>query len=154
MTPEEVSNPVLKAEQDAFDIEVEWRLGPAGKISDFTDDSDLVTSKYPLYEDNVDSVVETVPDVDAMQETTSELGDTYIGAEVLLPIGGQQQAGIVRHRKCGHDENLLGKAHNNPILDTRTYENEFADGLWLSIAPTLLQKKCGLNVTWMVISTF
>ena len=91
-------------------------------------DLDVVTPEYPLYEDDVDGVVETIPDADDMQEITSELGDTYIGAEVLLPVGGQQQTGIVRHRKRGHDENLLGKAHNNPILDTRTYEVEFADG--------------------------
>ena len=128
LTPEEIANPVLKAEQDAFDLEIEQRLGPAGKTSDFTDDLDVVTPEYPLYEDDVDGVVETVPDADDMQESTSELGDTYIRAEVLLLIGGQQQTVIVRHRNYGHDGNLLGKAHNNSILDTRTYEVEFADG--------------------------
>ena len=45
-----------------------------------------------------------------MQESTSELGDTYIRAEVLLPVGGRQQTGTVRHRKHEHDRNLLGKA--------------------------------------------
>ena len=54
---------------------------------------DVVTPEYSLYEDDVDSVVETVSDADDMQESTSELGDTYIGAEVLLPVGGQQQTG-------------------------------------------------------------
>ena len=43
LTPEEIASLVLKAEQEAFDSEIEQRLGPAGKTSDFTDDLDVVT---------------------------------------------------------------------------------------------------------------
>ena len=34
LTPEVIASPVLKAEQEAFDSEIEQRLGPAGKTSD------------------------------------------------------------------------------------------------------------------------
>ena len=128
LTPEEVISPVLKKEQEAFDAEIERRLGPAGKSSDFTDDEGVVTPEYPLYEDDDDGVVDTFPDADDIDDPISEMGDIYVGAEVLLPVGGQELTGTVRRRKRDKDGNLPGRAHNNPILDTRTYEVEFADG--------------------------
>ena len=97
-------------------------------MSDFSDDIDVETPVYLLYEDEDDGEIKPTPDVDDIEETTSELADNYIGAEVLLPVGGQQMSGTVKQRMCGQDEDLHGKAHVNPILDTRTYKVEFTDG--------------------------
>ena len=79
-----MESPVLKAEQAAFDAEITQRLGPAGKTIDFSDDQEVTTPEYPLYEDEDDGVVKTIPEEDDRGETTSEIGDTYIGAEVVL----------------------------------------------------------------------
>ena len=43
------------------------------------------------------------------------------GTECLL------RATVVR-RATDHDGNILGRSHRNPLLDTRQYEVEFADG--------------------------
>ena len=52
----------------------------------------------------------------------------HIGAEVTLPIGDKLLSAKVRSRKRTVDGSLTGKAHQNPILDTRTYNVESADG--------------------------
>ena len=56
--------------------------------------------------------------------------DQYVGAEVELPKGDVPMNAKVHGRTRQADGTLLGKAHANPILDTRTYEVEFADGHW------------------------
>ena len=52
--------------------------------------------------------------------------DHYIGDEILLPRGGQIARGHVV--ECCHvaNGNVMGRAHANPILDTRMCQIEFA----------------------------
>ena len=59
---------------------------------------------------------------------TPEFGDYYVNAEVVLPVGGDMQRGKVVCRKRDADGNPMGRENRNPILDTRLYEVEFADG--------------------------
>ena len=63
-----------------------------------------------------------------MQEPISEVGDFYIGAEILLPRGDQMVKGHVVARSIDDNGNMVGRYHTNPILDTRTYEVEFTGG--------------------------
>ena len=54
-----------------------------------------------------------------------EVGDHYIGAEKLLPRGDEMARGHVVvwcHDASGY---VMGRAHENPILDTRMYQVEF-----------------------------
>ena len=60
-------------------------------------------------------------------EVTPEMADSYVGAQVNLPIGGTTFEGTVKRRARDTNGNLQGKANINPILDTRTYEVEFPD---------------------------
>ncbi len=85
---------------------------------------DAVTPHFDLYEDDTQPQ-QPVPDVD---DVTPEAFDQYVGAEVLLPLNGQMTTGKVKRRKRDIDGNIKGTAHQNPILDTRTYEVEFPDG--------------------------
>jgi len=61
-------------------------------------------------------------------EWDSEAFDKYIAAEVKLPKNGQEVLGKVIARKRDHNGNPFGKAHSNPILDTRLYQVIFPDG--------------------------
>jgi hypothetical protein len=54
--------------------------------------------------------------------------DNYISAEVLLPLGDVLRWGKVISHKCNADGNIVGQAHERPILNTRTYDVEFNDG--------------------------
>jgi hypothetical protein len=60
---------------------------------------------------------------------TPEALDNYLGDQVTLPIGGEQKTGTVKRRARDHRGNLVGTQNSNPILDTRTYEVMFQDGM-------------------------
>jgi hypothetical protein len=57
-----------------------------------------------------------------------EVGDNYIAAEVLLPLGGVLRWGKVISCKHDADGNTVSQAQDWPILDTRTYDVEFDNG--------------------------
>ena len=60
--------------------------------------------------------------------STPESADQYISAEVMLPKGGTMTKGCVAKRIRDDSGNPVGRAHDNPILDTREYTVEFDDG--------------------------
>lgn len=67
----------------------------------------------------------------AMPEVDDYDGDTmdyYLNSDVVMPRGGTFEQGKVVRRSYGSDMNPIGKAHKNPILDTRSYEIQFEDG--------------------------
>ena len=57
-----------------------------------------------------------------------ELEYHYIRAEILLHRGDEMARGHVV--ACSHDVNgnVMGRAHTNPIIDTKMYKVEFAGG--------------------------
>jgi hypothetical protein len=59
---------------------------------------------------------------------TPEVGDNYVSAQLAFPRGGELANGRVVSQKRDSDGNPIGRAHNNPILDTRTYNVEFDNG--------------------------
>jgi hypothetical protein len=62
-----------------------------------------------------------------LDEADQEAIDTYLQAEVLLPIAGEMLTGRVSERKRDADGNLIGKSATNPIMDTRMYVMTFRD---------------------------
>ena len=56
--------------------------------------------------------------------------DGYINMEVGLPRGpdGELESAVVKKRAVDVDDMPIGKANDNPVLDTRRYEVEFKDG--------------------------
>ena len=67
---------------------------------------------------------------DADNEPSPEIADsTYLNMELALPREGDgPDLARVKRRKRDSDGNPIGRAHNNPILDTRVFEVEFCDG--------------------------
>ncbi len=57
-----------------------------------------------------------------------EILDNFISAQVLLQKGDEMVTGKVVARKRDADGVAKGRANANPILDTRVYQVEFADG--------------------------
>jgi hypothetical protein len=62
----------------------------------------------------------------SLKEPTPELHDVYVGAEVFLAT--DRVRARVLHRVCDGDNRPIGIRHHNPMLDSREYELEFADG--------------------------
>jgi hypothetical protein len=64
----------------------------------------------------------------SLEEPTPELHDEYVGAEVFLPTeNGRVRARVLR-RIRDSDNRPIGVRHHNPMMDSREYELEFADG--------------------------
>jgi hypothetical protein len=121
LTQDEIDSPIEKTIRDEFDRKIAKVLGDAFNPSDIPEDE---TPEYELYEDDEVGKVET-PDRDDYDEDAI---DMYLKAEVTLPIAGEMKTGTVERRKRDSDGNLIGKAHHNPILDTRMYTVRFPDG--------------------------
>ena len=58
----------------------------------------------------------------------AETSDNYILAQVLLLKGDSLVSGQVIKQKCDENGNPIGKSNSNPLLDTRVYKVQFADG--------------------------
>ena len=76
------------------------------------------------------------PDISEADDYTPEiLEDTYLNMEIAMPRDGEGPE-ISQVTKRLRDSNGLpiGRAHDNPLLDTRIYEVEYADGHKASLA--------------------
>jgi hypothetical protein len=69
-----------------------------------------------------------MPYIDDLDEHDVDIYDQYVGTSVHLSIGDKVHTGKVTGRNRGLDGVARGKASDNPILDTRTYNVEFPDG--------------------------
>ena len=54
-----------------------------------------------------------------------EVGDHYIGAEMLLPRGDETAEGCVVAHSHDASGNMMDIAHKNSIFDTRIHQVEF-----------------------------
>jgi hypothetical protein len=66
--------------------------------------------------------------MDADDFADSEEMDKYIGAQLLLDVGGETLQARVVKRSEELDGTKKGKGHRNPIFDTRAYMVELGDG--------------------------
>eukprot|EP00804_Cyclotella_cryptica_P009101 CCRYP_003177-RA/>CCRYP_003177-RA protein AED:0.23 eAED:0.23 QI:0/0/0/1/1/1/2/0/629 len=127
LTPEEIANPIEQAAMKNFDETIQAKLGPKTSIDDFKDlgiDESPILDKYE--DDDHDGRIPDPPDEEL--DATPEIGDNYVNTEVMLPRGDHMARGKVIRRKRDAEGNPIGRANNNPILDTRQYEVQFADG--------------------------
>ena len=128
LTQDEMKCPDHTQRRKEFDDEIQKKLGtgydPDRGIPDEPDQTALEgTPGYDLAEEERLSRVNT-----ADEESSADIGDNYIGAEVTLPLGEHYMTGRVTGRKANADGSAYGRANANPILDTRVYEVEFEDG--------------------------
>jgi hypothetical protein len=125
-TPEEERSDALMKARQEYMTSVEAALGPACTEDDFEDDE--LTPVFESYEDEDEDGMEGTPD--EVLPPTPEAGDNYVGARLLLPRGGDEgmAQGKVTKRARDNTGNPVGRANDNPILDTREYIVEFDDG--------------------------
>jgi hypothetical protein len=133
LTPEETLCTVQIAARLHFDNMIVERIGPKSVPGDFPMED--LTPEYEHYrghtiaEDTDNAYEEGLPDDNDLDLLpTPEAGDNYISAEILLPLGGILRRGKVISCKCDADGNTVGRAHDRPILNTRTYDVEFNNG--------------------------
>jgi hypothetical protein len=113
------------ANRKSFDNSIAERLGPAAQDSDFP--AVDLTPEYEFFGDVGDA--DSDPDHDhGNLPVTPEVGNNYIGVDLLFPKGGTMTRGRVTARKMDADGNPKGRANTNPILDTCQYTVTFDDG--------------------------
>ena len=89
-------------------------------------DEDFREEFFKVYQNDA------IPDADKSSddEPSPEIADeTFLQMELALPRDGDgPELARVKRRKRDSDGNPIGRANNNPILDTRIFEVEFVDG--------------------------
>ena len=80
------------------------------------------------------------PDLDVLNEAPyEEAKDTIIGTKLQLPHpSGEAKEATVKSHKQTYNSLLLGRSHDNPMLDSRVYEVEFQDGTYSEYAANVL----------------
>ena len=123
----EEANPVRMAERVSFMKKLNSCIGHAAKLSDFPLND--LTPEFEYYADEVEDVFEDTPDeIEDAPPPTPEASDNYVGLRLQLPRGQSLAQGRVLKRARDSDDNDIGCANKNPILDTRGYIVEFEDG--------------------------
>ena len=85
------------------------------------------TLQYDPYEGEAHNE-QTFPQLVEELELMPEVGDLYIGADILLPRGDQMARGHIVARSKDANRNVMGRSHTNSILVTRMYHVEFTGG--------------------------
>jgi hypothetical protein len=136
VTTTDASNPSINRTIIAFDQAVNTRLddtnftnndldGVSPYIQDIHDDHTEVLRHGIIPSDTEygDMVIKDNTEADAHPDL-----DNYIHAQLLLDVGGEQLQGRVIKRAKEADGTKKGRAHQNPLFDTRAYLVEFKDG--------------------------
>jgi hypothetical protein len=125
LTPDELKTPEVLEQLHAYDERVNERL--ARGDNDLPDlgvpiERDLYSESHEMQAQEEDAVKLDIEDYDP------ETYDTFLQAEVILPLGDTMQTARVTKQKRDDRGNPIGKANANPMLDQRIYEAEFPDG--------------------------
>ena len=124
-TPTEEAERDLLSQRQAYMESILVRCGPGATIDDFP--KEAITPEYEYYaDDHQEDGFEGTSDKILLP--TPEFKDNYVGANILLSRGEGMAKGTVRKRARNSENNPVGRANQNPILDTREYVVEFEDG--------------------------
>jgi hypothetical protein len=126
VTRSEEANSEIKARMTTYDAEVNARLDDTNHTNEPTREGDI------LLDDDDNSIVtpmEESPFAEADDEwESSDAFDELVGAKVMLPRGDGRIEAQVLKRKRDDDGKALGRKHQNPMMDSRQYEVQLADG--------------------------
>ena len=131
---EDVLNDDVKRQIERFNTAIEDRLSEDGflnpDVQDFfmqdEDDTYADGGAVPPDEDYGDMLV---PEALEADEIGDDVIDKYSNAELVFDVGtGSERKGRVVKRAKGSSGEPLGRAHTNPLFDTREYIVEFTDG--------------------------
>jgi hypothetical protein len=144
-----------------FDIEISRRfkeeedLAYDGAKPNPEDGSEYLEND-PDFQEEFDSMVNDpkVPEADD-DFTPDVFDDTYLNMEVAIPRDGDgPEFAKVTRRLRDKDGLPIGKANNNPILDTRMYEVEYPDGHKASLAANAIAENMLHKSTMRATDTF
>ena len=70
-----------------------------------------------------------IPEMPEADDVTDDIMDKYLNVELIMDVGtGSERKGRVLKRAKGSTGEPIGRAHANPLFDTREYVVEFTDG--------------------------
>jgi hypothetical protein len=125
-------NDDVKSEIERFDQTVEERLSdhnfiledPDGfYIQDKPDDTPA-SAVTRADEDDDDMTLPETPDADDVDDA---LADKYLNAELIFDTGSEREGRVFKRAK-GTSGEPIGRAHANPLFETRKYVVELTDG--------------------------
>ena len=118
---DEVTSSDHIALRNTFDDNIVQKIGAVATKSNFP--ADYLTPTFDCYDDDhQEGTPHALPEDEA---PTPEIGDNHLNMEIMLPCGGTLARGQVIGRKRDHKGNTIGRANDNPILDSREYNVEF-----------------------------
>ena len=86
----------------------------------------------PAFFDEFTRVIDNtgLPHAEEQADDVEVESDNYIGMEFAMSCGsdGELMRATVRRRMNDEEGKPIGKSHTNPLLDSRRYEVEYADG--------------------------
>jgi hypothetical protein len=131
----------VKAAVSEFDIEISRRFKEEEDLTnDGTKPNPEDWSEYLQYDrdfqEEFDNIVNNPGISEAYKDFTPDVfDDTYLNMELAIPrdSDGPEFARVTKRLK-DKDGLPIGRANNNPILDTRMYEVEYPDGHKASLA--------------------
>ena len=135
-------NDDVKTKLDRFDRSVEDRL--SDQNFGLNEPNDFYIQEKP---DDVSGVIrevdygdmhppEETPEADDLDDSTL---DKYLNAEFIFDVGtGNERKGRVVKRAKGTSGKPIGRAHANPLFDTREYVVEFTDGSMENYFPNVI----------------
>ncbi|KAL7536194.1 hypothetical protein ACHAXR_006977 [Thalassiosira sp. AJA248-18] len=103
LTPHELERKVHKQMRQRFDTSVHEALGRAAETTGFNEDE--LTPEWDHYE-HIDGKEETPDAPDKELEPTPEIGDNYVGVDIMLPRGSTMARGRVIEKKHDADGNV------------------------------------------------
>jgi hypothetical protein len=131
--PEEMSVDSIKERMKEHDDNIIQRFGDDVPNPELVRNvNDIEHFEYHLFDDDDDDMVVPVdpemvtPEADEMQ--MPDVFDQYLTANIMVERQGQATRGTVMRRAKDAHSLPIGKAHPNPILDTREWEVEYPDG--------------------------
>ena len=125
LSDDEMQDTGEKRKLEQYDSMLRMKLGKPLLVADL-EELGIHMPEYELYKDDHEGGHQHAEDAEDL--VTNKTGDQYIGAEVYLPKNGQLHTGKVIQRQCNDSGDLIGKANQNPILDTRSYKVQFSKG--------------------------
>ena len=140
----------------AFDAKLTEAIGL------YNDDEIRVIQNDEMTEptDQADEDIPTAAPVDEPKETTTNdavagLDMLVVRAEIFRPHGDRNEIAKIMGRKRNSDGLYVGRAHNNPILDSRVFTVRFPDGDETDVAynVTSSQNTCSHKSTRTEINT-
>jgi hypothetical protein len=140
LTADEMKDEVEKTHRANFDDQIKAQYGEydASEITLFGNDFLETPIINGDGEDapNEDNKEANTPTGEVTENTRGP--DLFQHAQLFLPHGDHNEIATVVGRKRDSDGNYVGRAHNNPILDSRIFTVRFNDGEEKDIAYNLL----------------